>query len=98
MSYEGESLSPWEKMREQNIAEQKLLWKDLMEAKEEYDVETMKPKAKAKKIEVSDNMPLRRSSRNQLKVNYTEDCTGKCARLRVHSINEKKKTLVVISG
>ena len=78
MSCSQEPLSPWEKLRENNIAEQKKMWEKLIKAKEDFDSETKEPKTiKVKKRNISKNMlPLRRSSRKGVKVNYREACSG----------------------
>ena len=78
MSCGQEPLSPWEKLRENNIAEQKMMWEKLIEAKEDFDSETKEPKTiKVKKRNISKNLlPVRRSSRKGVKVNYREACSG----------------------
>ena len=70
------SLSQYEKIRNQIVAERKEQWQKLLEAKKDFDHETDKKEKKVKTPSLVQKVQNRRSSRNLSRVCYTEDNLG----------------------
>ena len=91
-----QSLSKYEIIRNDIIAERKKEWNDLLEAKEDFVVTTKKIKVR-RKYKVPEDEILRRSSRIKAPINYTEDSKGmtRVFKLQLHKILLYLTTFVI---